>query len=99
MSNARRHRCYGGEIVYPPLLHDGAEWDQLLAVSKANTIFLSSGWLRAAFEIFGEGKNLLVPQARQRGRLIATAAFQERNGVIVFVGKGPSDYLDLVLSA
>ena len=77
----------------------GAEWDQLLAHSSADTIFLTSAWLRAWLETYGQGSNLLIPQIRRNGKLIAAAAFRERHGIIEFAGLGPSDYLDLVVSA
>ena len=81
------------------LFDHGAEWDQLLAISPANTIFLTSGWLRAWAETYGQGANLLIPQIRHNGKLIGAAAFQQRNGIIKFAGAGPSDYMDLVLSS
>lgn len=80
------------------LFEHGGEWDQLLATSAANTVFLTSGWLRAWLETYGREANLLIPQIRKSGRLVAAAAFQESKGVIEFIGKGRSDYLDLVLS-
>ncbi len=80
-----------------PLVDGHSDWDQLLAISNANTIFLTPSWLRASFEIFGRGQNLLIPQAWRGGKLIGAAAFQENRGVITFVGNERSDYLDFVL--
>jgi CelD/BcsL family acetyltransferase involved in cellulose biosynthesis len=77
----------------------GGEWDQLLAGSRADTVFLLSGWLRAWHETLGRGAELVVPQIRRDGRLVAAAAFQLRDGTLEFAGKGPSDYSDVVVSS
>jgi CelD/BcsL family acetyltransferase involved in cellulose biosynthesis len=77
----------------------GGEWDLLLAGSKADTVFLMSGWLRAWYETLGRGVDLVIPQIRRDGRLVAAAAFQLRHGTLEFAGKGPSDYSDVVVSA
>lgn len=82
-----------------PLFEQNGRWDQLLAVAKANTVFLTSGWLRAWNETYGRGANLVVPQIWRNGDLIAAAALHESNGVIRFAGTGPSDYLDLVIAS
>jgi CelD/BcsL family acetyltransferase involved in cellulose biosynthesis len=79
------------------LFEPGAMWDQLLAHSQANTIFLTSGWLRAWAETYGQGARLLIPQIWRKGQLIAAAAFQHSNGIITFAGIGPSDYLDIAV--
>jgi len=76
----------------------GGEWDRLLASSKANTVFLLSGWLCAWHETLGHGVDLVVPQIRHRGRLVAAAAFLSRDGILEFAGRGPSDYSDVVVS-
>jgi CelD/BcsL family acetyltransferase involved in cellulose biosynthesis len=76
----------------------GGEWDQLLASSRANTVFLLSGWLRAWHETLGRGVDLIIPQIRHEGRLVACAAFQARAGIVEFAGAGPSDYCDIVVA-
>lgn len=81
-----------------PLFDQGAEWDNLLAASTANTIFLTSGWLRAWAATYGQGSRLLIPQVRHKGQLVAAAVFCQHDGVITFAGAGPSDYMDLVLA-
>jgi CelD/BcsL family acetyltransferase involved in cellulose biosynthesis len=77
----------------------GGEWDGLLAGSRADTVFLLSGWLRAWHETLGRGADLVIPQVRRDGRLVAAAAFQLRDGTLEFAGKGPSDYSDVVVSS
>jgi hypothetical protein len=74
------------------------EWDILLAQSSADSVFLTSAWLRAWHETFGRYSPLIVPQVRTDGHLIAAAAFLLSNGVIEFAGAGPSDYSDFVTS-
>ena len=76
----------------------GGEWDRLLATSRANTVFLTSGWLRAWHETLGHGVDLVIPQIRHEGRLVAAGAFLSANGILEFAGKGPSDYSDLVVA-
>ncbi|MFO1378451.1 MAG: GNAT family N-acetyltransferase [Steroidobacteraceae bacterium] len=73
------------------------EWDRLLACSATNSVFLSSGWLRAWLDVYAGDAEILIPQVRRDGALIAAAAFHVRHGIIEFVGKGRSDYLDILL--
>ena len=75
----------------------GSEWDELLAASPTNTVFLLSGWLRAWHETLGQGEELILPQVRLDGRLVAAGAFQARDGILEFAGKGPSDYSDVLV--
>ncbi|MFO0947239.1 MAG: GNAT family N-acetyltransferase [Planctomycetota bacterium] len=82
-----------------PVLAVGGTWDRLLARSSANTIFLSAGWLRAAWEAFGEGRRLLVVLLGDPDAPVAGGAFTEQGGVVEFLGTGPSDYLDVVFSS
>jgi CelD/BcsL family acetyltransferase involved in cellulose biosynthesis len=77
----------------------GGEWDRLLAGSRADTVFLLSDWLRAWHETLGRGVDLVLPQVRREGRLVAAAAFARRDGTLEFAGKGPSDYADVVVSS
>ena len=74
-----------------------AEWDRLLACTATNSVFLSSGWLRAWLDVYAGDAEILVPQVRRDGTLVAAAAFQARHGIVEFVGKGRSDYLDILL--
>ena len=76
-----------------------AQWDHLLAESPADTVFLTSGWLRAWHETFGRTRPLIIPQIRIDGELVAAAAFHENNGAIEFAGTGPSDYSDVLISS
>ena len=74
-----------------------AEWDQLVRKSSSNTIFLAAGWLQAWLETIGRNENVLITQVRRNGNLLGAAAFQERDGIIEFAGKGPSDYSDFIV--
>lgn len=82
-----------------PMLAVGGAWDRLLARSPANTIFLTAGWLRAAWEAFGDNKRLLIIALGNPLEPVAAVAFQEQGGVVEFLGTGPSDYLDFVFSS
>ena len=75
------------------------EWDELLAASDSNVVFLTSGWLRAWQETLGQGIAVLFCQVRSGGQLIAAAAFQISQGVVQFAGTGPSDYSDFIVRA
>jgi len=75
------------------------DWDRLLASSPANSVFLTSAWLRAWLDTYAVGISVLVPQVWSRGRLVAAAAFQARNGKVEFIGKGRSDYLDILVDS
>jgi CelD/BcsL family acetyltransferase involved in cellulose biosynthesis len=74
-----------------------AEWDELLARSDADTVFLTSGWLRAWHESLGRDETVLYALIRCCGRLEAAGAFQIADGVVQFAGTGPSDYSDFVV--
>lgn len=74
-----------------------AEWDTLLAISDANLVFLTSGWLRAWHETLGRDTTVRFAQVRHNGLLVAAAAFQISDGVVQFAGTGPSDYSDFVV--
>jgi CelD/BcsL family acetyltransferase involved in cellulose biosynthesis len=76
----------------------GGEWDQLLARSHSDTVFLLSGWLRAWRETLGREARLIIPMVRSEGRLIAAAAFAIEGDMLGFAGRGPSDYSDFVVA-
>jgi CelD/BcsL family acetyltransferase involved in cellulose biosynthesis len=73
------------------------QWDALLPHAPTNTVFLTSAWLRAWHVTLGQHQPLIIPQVRIGGRLVAAAAFVASDGVVEFAGRGPSDYLDIVL--
>lgn len=75
-----------------------AAWDELLARSDSNVVFLTSGWLRAWHETLGQDATVLFGQVRCRGQLAVVAAFQIADGVVQFAGTGPSDYADFVVA-
>lgn len=74
------------------------EWDRLLANARFNSIFQTSGWLRACADTYCKPGQLLVPEVRRDGRLIAAAALHERDGIIHFAGSERSDYCNLLVS-
>src|SRR4051794_28276615 len=73
------------------------EWDELLARSDADTVFMTSAWLRAWHETLGCNRPGAVVQIRCDQRLLAAAAFHEVDGIARFFGSGPSDYSDFVV--
>ena len=87
------------QVRCDPLMDDAlaAEWDALLAISDANLVFLTSGWLRAWHETLGRDTVVRFAQVRHHGSLVAAAAFQISDGVVQFAGTGPSDYSDFIV--
>ncbi len=74
------------------------QWDELLARSPADTLFLRLGWLQAWRETLGVDARLIVPRIHRDGRLIAAAAFVHRDGVLAFAAGERSDYADALIS-
>ena len=80
------------------ILDNGNQWDKLLDKSSSNTIFLTAGWLHSWQLTHGKDSRLIIVQAFRFDQLVAAAAFENTAGVLIFAGKGPSDYSDLILS-
>lgn len=76
---------------------DSEEWDTLLARSACNSVFLTAAWLSAWANTIGTEAKLVGVTARQAGRLVAAAVFEARNGVLLFAGRGVSDYVDVLI--
>jgi CelD/BcsL family acetyltransferase involved in cellulose biosynthesis len=76
----------------------GNDWDELVANSTSDFIFQTSCWLRACIDTYGNPARVLIPEIRRSGRLVAAAAFRERDGIIEFAGIDRSDMCDLLLS-
>jgi CelD/BcsL family acetyltransferase involved in cellulose biosynthesis len=90
----------------------GAEWNELLARSVANTITLRHEWLTTWWDIFGEGRELCIILVRDNGTLIGIAPLLKRRIMqfglplhrLEFLASGEdqadeicSDYLDFIL--
>jgi CelD/BcsL family acetyltransferase involved in cellulose biosynthesis len=71
-------------------------WNNLLSESQADHIFLRSEWLSAAADVFGG--DIVVIEVWGDDALIAAAAFVNEGRAWRFLGKGPCDYLDIVMS-
>lgn len=80
-----------------PVLLEGGEWDRLLARSRASTVFLSSGWLRAALACRQPSGSLALLMVRLAGVPIAGMALMLDGHSGRFLGDGPSDYLNLII--
>ena len=74
------------------------EWNNLVAHSDANHPFVLWGWLTAWYRSFGTRHQPIIVRARRSGRLVGAAAFAECDGVVELAGRGPSDYLEILLS-
>ncbi len=80
------------------VLQEGNLWDELLGNSSSETIFLTTGWLYSWERTYGKNSRLIIVHVYRHKQLVAAAAFENEAGVLVFAGKGPSDYADIVLS-
>ena len=86
------------------------EWDELLARSASDTVFLTWDWLSTWWEIYGGGIEPCVATVREDGRLVAAAPCKveerRRYGLtfrqLEFIGTGRAvcpDFLDFVIEA
>src|SRR5207237_1286860 len=86
------------------------EWDDLLARSASDTVFLTWDWLRTWYEIYGAEVEPCVVLVREDGRLLAAAPLKLearrlyglRVRQLEFIGTGRAvcpDFLDLVIEA
>lgn len=80
------------------LVESESDWDLLLTESYANTVFLTLPWLHSWEQTYGQNTEIIVVQLWLSGRLIAAAGFENRAGVLLFAGEGPSDYSDFIIS-
>jgi len=86
----------------------GSEWDDLLARSAADTVFLTWDWLWTWWEVYGDGTRPCVALVREAGRLVAAAPckieVRRHYGLtfrqLEFIGTGRAvwpDFLDFVI--
>src|SRR5712692_8540819 len=79
------------------------EWNDLLAASDADCVFLTWEWLFTWWKHFGAGLRLAILAVRDRGELVGIAplALRRRLGfpVLEFLGSGlvGSDYVDVIV--
>jgi CelD/BcsL family acetyltransferase involved in cellulose biosynthesis len=73
------------------------QWEELLANSNSDLVYLTWHWQRAWWETFGKGQLLLIA-AEEDGRVIALAPFYARSGMVYFVGNAywEADRLDFI---
>ena len=74
-----------------------AEWDALLSRSPSDSIFLTAAWLGAWATTIGRNVELLGITLRRSGQLVAAAVFEVNDGVLLFAGRGASDYSDILI--
>jgi CelD/BcsL family acetyltransferase involved in cellulose biosynthesis len=81
-----------------------AEWTELLASSRADSLFLTWEWLHTWWSHLGEGRRLFIVTVRRGSKLIAIAPLALNRGSIPvrkleFLGTGSvgSDYLDFIV--
>ncbi len=88
----------------------GREWNELLAASEADCLFLTWEWLHTWWKHLAEDRELAIRVVREGGRLTALAPLARRPArasfghafpVLEFLGSGHvgSDYLDVIARA
>jgi CelD/BcsL family acetyltransferase involved in cellulose biosynthesis len=78
-----------------------AEWNELLAASAADELFLTWEWLATWWRHLGGGRRPAIFAVREAGRLVGLAPFARSRSApatLRFLGSGVvgSDYLDLI---
>jgi CelD/BcsL family acetyltransferase involved in cellulose biosynthesis len=75
-------------------------WNDLLAHSGFNVVFLTHEWLSAWWRDYGAGHELFIIAVEDDAKLIALAPFMiTREKKLQFIGHDISDYLDLIIAA
>jgi CelD/BcsL family acetyltransferase involved in cellulose biosynthesis len=74
------------------------EWDELLAESSADCLFLTWEWMTSWWRHLGGDRTLHVVEVREGNRLLGLAPFTASRGRVEFMGTGTvgSDYLDVL---
>ena len=88
-----------------PFTNLRSEWNQLLANSQADCLFLTWEWLHTWWKHLGNGRRLFVITVRRGDQLIALAplairrTWPARISIVEFLGTGSvgSDYLDFII--
>jgi CelD/BcsL family acetyltransferase involved in cellulose biosynthesis len=76
----------------------GEEWDELLADSSSDCLFLTREWMTSWWRHLKGARALHVIEVRDEDRLLGLAPFTVSRGRIEFMGTGTvgSDYLDVI---
>jgi CelD/BcsL family acetyltransferase involved in cellulose biosynthesis len=81
------------------------EWNQLLASSRADGLFLTWEWLHTWWNHLGEGRRLFIVTVRSGSKLVAVAPLSMHRTLLQrrleFLGTGSvgSDYLDFIVDS
>ena len=70
-------------------------WSDLLHRGDTDVVFLTYGWQRAWWDVYGRGRLLLLI-VETDGQPIVLAPMFSDAGMVFFVGSGGSDYLDFI---
>lgn len=84
------------------------EWNELLAASDSNSLFLTWEWLHTWWTHLSEGRRLFILTVRRDGQLVAIAPLALRSRMLGFLlpfraleflgmGSVGSDYLDVII--
>ncbi|HLF04045.1 MAG TPA: GNAT family N-acetyltransferase [Dehalococcoidia bacterium] len=74
------------------------EWAGLLAVSSANTLFLTPQWQEVWWDSFGDGKKVAGFCLRGPEGLVALASLAQQDGALSFLGNSDTfDYNDFMV--
>ncbi|MBI5747769.1 MAG: GNAT family N-acetyltransferase [Nitrospinae bacterium] len=73
------------------------EWNELLADSTINSIFLTYEWLFTWWRCFKNDRRLLIIIVRKNGMLIGIAPLMVKNKVVEFIGTPSNDEADFIV--
>jgi CelD/BcsL family acetyltransferase involved in cellulose biosynthesis len=74
-------------------------WEELLPACPTNTIFSTPQWLKAWWQQFGDGKELLLLSVRHDGELVGIAPLMRHGESISLIGGSDvCDYMDFIVS-
>ena len=72
------------------------EWRELLAACACHRVFLSPTWLRTWWDVFADGRELVLLSAREGGRLVAVVPLMRDGTTLSFAGDTQiCDYMDV----
>ena len=75
-----------------------AKWQELLNNSSSNHIFFTAQWLRAWWQVFGNGYELVLLSVYHDSQLVGIAPLKRKDKTLSFIGSiDVCDYMDFVV--
>jgi CelD/BcsL family acetyltransferase involved in cellulose biosynthesis len=78
---------------------DAKEWDSLVTRSISGTVYQSYNWQKAWWQVFGDGYEPLILEARtESGELVGIAPLVIQKSTVHFLGPGAITYADFIVT-